>query len=196
MNRTVRWVLIIITVQTALIGVYWFVEHRRIRDPNTAKTLGIDPPRSVNMTLPRLAVRRRDGSIAEISPPTRLTIVHFWATWCPPCRVELPGLLAIPTEHAVDVVAIALDKDWTRVDPFLVGLSATDVFLGNADEAEQGLDVRSLPVTFLLQPSGRIQLRFDGARDWTNAGFVQEWIGKLKTSGRGSQNPAQNPHPG
>ncbi len=106
----------------------------------------------------------------------RPTLVHFWATWCPPCRVELPGLLALPDGHPVDVVAIALDRDWTDVERFL-GRPSSRMTLGDAAEIERQFGVHSLPVTYLVGSDGHLRFRFDGARDWRNSRFVLDWIG-------------------
>ncbi|WP_428261514.1 TlpA family protein disulfide reductase [Haliangium sp.] len=131
---------------------------------------------SSKMAMPALTVRRRDGGAVALAPFARPTLVHVWATWCPPCRAELPGLLALPSEHAVDVVAIALDDRWGDVDRFLDDLDASSVVLGSSEEVERVLGVRSLPVTFFVQADGRISLRFDGARDWTDEAFVEAHV--------------------
>lgn len=175
MSRTVRWVLAVITGQAALIGIYWLVEHRMAHDPNAARRLGTEPGQPVDIAVPPLTVRRRDGSSVELRSRGRATLVHVWATWCPPCRAELPGLLELPAAHAVDVVAIALDKDWDAVDQFLGRLDAANVFLADGD-VEHALGVRSLPVTFLLRDDNRVTLRFDGARDWTSKSFIATWL--------------------
>lgn len=177
MNRSARWVLTILTVQAAMIGAYWVVERQRMRAPSAARALGTEPPQRVEMSIPPLTLRRRDGSTARMSPPARPTLVHVWATWCPPCRDELPALLALPNERAVDVVAIALDTDWATVERFLDGQGGSHVLLGDGARVERALGVRSLPVTFLLTPgASRVALRFDGARDWANESFVQRWL--------------------
>lgn len=177
MSRSARWVLTLIAVQAVLLGVYWVVEHQRVGVPSAARGLGTEPPQRVEMSMPPLTLGRRDGSTAPMSPLARPTLVHVWATWCPPCRAELPALLALPKERTVDVVAIALDKDWADVERFLDGQTGSHVFLGNGAEVERALGVRSLPVTFLLTPGeSRVALRFDGARDWANESFVARWL--------------------
>jgi hypothetical protein len=84
-------------------------------------------------------------------------------------------LLTLPNRHPVDVMAIALDNEWPDVERFLGDLSTTNVLLGDAGKVKRALGVRTLPVTFLVQPGGLITLRFDGARDWTNASYVYSW---------------------
>ncbi len=176
MNRSARWVLAVVAVQVALIGIYWLVERDRSRDARVGSALGTDPPRQMDATFPALTLRRSDGRTVRLPAPNRPRLVHFWATWCPPCRAELPGLLQLGREHPVDVVAVALDEDWTKVHSFLRGRSAADVFLGNRREIEHRLGVRTLPVTFLVRPDGRSVYRFDGARDWTDSRYVRSWV--------------------
>src|SRR5690606_32761620 len=149
-------------------GVYWLVEQRRSPEQSEAAELGKGPPERVDMAMPDLAVRRPDGSRGHFRAPERPTLVHFWATWCPPCRAELPGLLALPGEHPVEVVAIALDDDWADVERMLDRRSLSRVVLADSGEVDRALGIRTLPVTLLVLPSGRVRLRFDGARDWTD----------------------------
>lgn len=123
MNRTARWVLAIAALQAVLAGAYWLIEHQRALTSDDS--LGTQPPQRVDLPMPSLAVVRRDGHRGEIPSPTRPTLVHVWATWCPPCRAELPGLLAVPSQHDVDVVAVALDKSWDQVERFLGDMSVS-----------------------------------------------------------------------
>lgn len=103
------------------------------------------------------------------------TLVHFWATWCLPCRDELPGILALDG-HQVNVVAVALDPDWESMERFFNGEVPPQVALGDADQVRSAFGVTTLPVTFLSSDGETLQLRFDGARDWTSESFVREWL--------------------
>jgi len=174
MSRTARWVLAIAALQAALVGMYWLIEHQRA--PKTEEPLGTAPPQRVDMPMPSLTVARRDGTRSELLSPQRRTLVHVWATWCPPCRAELPGLLAVPSQHDVDVVAVALDKSWDDVDRFLGQMNSSQIVLAASDDVERALTVRRLPATFLVKANGRLALRFDGARDWTDAAFVRTYV--------------------
>jgi thiol-disulfide isomerase/thioredoxin len=123
-----------------------------------------------------LSLRVRGGDRLDLRGLARPTLLHFWATWCAPCRVELPGLLALPETHPVQVVAVALDRDWADVEQFLGGREFSNVYLADAAEVETALGVQTLPVTYLVQPGGQLRLRFDGARDWTDTRFVRSWM--------------------
>lgn len=174
MNRTARWVLAIALLQAPAIGVYWFVEHQRT--PKTGASLGTEPPQHVDMPMPSLTVVHRDGSRAELQSRGRRTLAHVWATWCPPCRAELPSPLELPSRHDVAVVAIALDPSWDDVVRFLGVLDSSDVVLAASQDVERVLGVRTLPTTFLVEADGRIVLRFDGARDWTDENLLRAHV--------------------
>jgi thiol-disulfide isomerase/thioredoxin len=174
MNRTLRSVLAIVTVQATLVGVFWLVEHQRA--PKIAESLGTEPPQPVDVPMPALSVVRRDGSRGELPSSGRRTLMHVWATWCPPCRAELPGLLDMQPKHGVDVVAIALDQSWGDVEGFLGDIDLSNVVLAAGGDVERALGIRSLPVTFLVEADGRVSLRFDGTRDWTDQAFVRAYI--------------------
>ncbi len=176
MSRAARGVVAVLAVQTALVGVYWMVEQRRAPQGVSQQELSTASPQHLDGQAPPLSLRTRDGNRFVLRGVERPTLVHFWATWCPPCRAELPALLALPEDHPVDVVAVALDREWVDVDLFLGGRAPPAVFLGDPAEAERAMGVRSLPVTFLMQPETGLRLRFDGARDWSNSRFLSTWL--------------------
>ena len=173
-----RIILLVAIVQAILVGVYWLVEQERSPDGVSEPVLSRVPPQGLDGQLPPLLIRTRGGGQLNLTGFRRPTLLHFWATWCPPCRAELPGLLALSKDRGVDVVAVALDKEWADVDRFLDGQLPSNVFLGDAAEVESALQVRALPVTFLVDAGGQLRLRFDGARNWTDSGFVNTWLGE------------------
>lgn len=100
-----------------------------------------------------------------------VTVVNFWATWCPPCLKELPGMDRLQTEleeDGLDVVAISLDRGgikkartfWKRAD-MQMGLYADP----DKDLAQQ-MGVIGLPVTAILGPDGREIGRLIGEAEW------------------------------
>lgn len=176
LTRSSRVLLAVVAAQAALLGAYWLVERARSPERGPEAQLGTAPPLEVTGQAPQLSIRGRAGTAYDLRMIERPTLVHFWATWCPPCRAELPGLLALPASHPVDVVAVALDREWAVVDRFLGGRRPATVFLGDSAEVERALGVRTLPVTYLLGPGGQLRLRFDGARDWTDAAFLDAFV--------------------
>ena len=89
----------------------------------------------------------------------RATVLNFWATWCGPCRIELPELQELYNElggKGLVTLAINVDSPRPHVDPFLKrnNLSLPVFFL--EPEAEATLGIRSLPTTVLLDAAGKV----------------------------------------
>lgn len=87
-------------------------------------------------------------------------VVNFWATWCAPCREEMPRLArlhgALVPRGGV-VVAISVDRDPMSVSSYLMKESvAVPAVIDGPDGLAKTLDLRQLPVTFLVDASGRI----------------------------------------
>jgi thiol-disulfide isomerase/thioredoxin len=89
----------------------------------------------------------------------QVTILNFWATWCGPCRLELPELQQVYNEMAakgVVILAVNVDSPREQVAPFFkrANLSLPVFFLD--DETEATIGVRSLPTTVLLDADGMV----------------------------------------
>lgn len=137
----------------------------------------------------RRPVRLRDGSERDLArPPGRFLIVHFWATWCPPCVDELPALLAFArtarAEKSLDFLAVSLDDDWKSVDDWLRVRQAADlpVALDRQRATAHSFGTEKVPESYFISPSGIILWRVQGPLDW-NSPEVLKRIRQLKDSG-------------
>lgn len=111
---------------------------------------------------PDFELRGADGKKLKLSDfKGQVVLLNFWATWCPPCRAEVPWLNEIHAEYKANgfsVVGVAMDEQgWRSVKPFLAQYSVKyPVLLGNARVARLygGLDV--LPRTLFLDRAGEV----------------------------------------
>ncbi|RYF24332.1 MAG: TlpA family protein disulfide reductase [Comamonadaceae bacterium] len=107
----------------------------------------------------------------------RPLLVNFWATWCGPCRVEMPSLNALAERLAPDglqFVAINHGEMPERVRRFLaeVPLQAT-VLLDRSQTLLSAWGGGALPATFVFDAKGQPRLWAQGERDWGHADLVQ-----------------------
>ncbi|MDP6605844.1 MAG: TlpA disulfide reductase family protein [Dehalococcoidia bacterium] len=134
-----------------------------------ATSLGLldDREAAINQPAPDFAVRDLDGKIHRLSDFHGKTVVlNFWASWCPPCRAEMPDLLEIYEERLADgdFVVLAIDKltedTVSAVESFAeeFGLTFPIAFDGS-DEIFQRYGVRGLPSTFFIDRNGIIRAR-------------------------------------
>ncbi|MCC5989752.1 MAG: DsbE family thiol:disulfide interchange protein [Pararhodobacter sp.] len=96
----------------------------------------------------------RDGEV---------TLVNFWASWCPPCRAEHPVLEDLAAE-GITVLGVNYRDQPDRADAFLEELGDPYAAVGADPRARMGLDwgVVGLPETFVVDGAGNIVLRYAG----------------------------------
>lgn len=115
-----------------------------------------------------LLTERPDGSSQSIAARSgRFQLIHFWATWCPPCRKELPTLLALERRERdrLRVRIISTDSEWGPIRRFFRGAIPASV-VRDAKRGYLAYGVTELPDSYLLDPEGRIVARFAGGQRW------------------------------
>lgn len=110
--------------------------------------------------LPDLVLETADGRLAPLHDYLgRPTLVNLWATWCPPCRREMPILAAAQGDYpAVNIVLVNHGESEATVDNFLKReqLSFGHLLLDPFKKTAFALDTRVLPTTLLFGPDGRL----------------------------------------
>lgn len=109
----------------------------------------------------------------------KVLVVNFFATWCPPCKAEMPELQRISQKFPADKLeffAVSVDEDIDAVQPFLKKMGVTfPVFLCEPDLAEQ-LNISAIPRTLIYDRAGKLALDAEGMMDEED---LNEQVGKL-----------------
>ncbi len=95
----------------------------------------------------------------------KIVVVNYWATWCPPCRVETPGLVNLANEYksrGVEVVGVTMDEDLAAVPPFVESYQIKYPILTPGNDPNLSPDGMALPTTFLYDKSGRLAKKYTG----------------------------------
>lgn len=109
-------------------------------------------------------------------------LVHFWASWCPPCRDEMPEIAAWARAHPdIVFIPISLDDKAANAASFLKAnkLTGVPVLMGSVDEA-RSLGIRGLPTTIIINPQGKVIRAMVGARPWGADTFSQSILQSMK----------------
>ncbi len=118
-----------------------------------------------------------DFSLPDLSGQTlalsryrgKVVLLDFWATWCDPCKDEIPHFIDMQDRygpHGLQVIGISMDDDETLARDFYRQFKMNyPVAMGNADLAGQYGGILGLPITFIIDPEGRIVSRHIGATD-------------------------------
>jgi peroxiredoxin len=102
----------------------------------------------------------------------KVVLVNFWATWCPPCKEEMPAMERLYQRHkdrGFVLVAISLDSDSALVRPFVSQHKFTfPVALDPKLSVANAYGVRALPSSFVVDRSGNLAGLAIGPRAWDN----------------------------
>ncbi len=117
----------------------------------------------------------------------KVVLLNFWATWCGPCRVEMPSMERVYQDlkdEGFAILAISSDPQGSIVTrPFVASQGLTFPILHDSDYRVSGsYGVRTLPMSFLIDRNGTLSQRVFGARDWNSAEARELIRGLLRES--------------
>jgi cytochrome c biogenesis protein CcmG/thiol:disulfide interchange protein DsbE len=123
----------------------------------SSSALGTDEP------APDFELDRMNGDTFHLDAHRgEVVVVNFWATWCPPCREEIPGFVKLQKEYGDDgltIVGVSMDDGgFSTVRPFADKMDINYPLV--MDDGKVGRaygPVRALPSTFVVGPDGMIQ---------------------------------------
>ena len=97
-------------------------------------------------------------------------LVNFWATWCPPCREEMPSLARLAQSFdpgTFEVVTVSVDDGWEPIEKFLsTPKTPYRVVLDLGAKVSRTYGTTKFPESYLLDRDGRLRLKFVGPRNW------------------------------
>ena len=120
---------------------------------------------------------------ANGEPANKVVLINLWATWCRPCRDEMPGLNTLAEKldsERFRVIGISIDEDQNLAKEFLRDLR---ISFRNYHDPEQlvvrdKLNNQGLPETLIVSSDGILKLRLLGERDWLDPAAM-ELLGKI-----------------
>jgi thiol-disulfide isomerase/thioredoxin len=170
----------------AVLAVAWFSLLQPVQGTPTTAQLGA--------AAPQIALPVVGGGTSNLSGERgKVVLVNFWATWCEPCRSEMPGLQRLADElqdRPFKLYSVDLQEDAAQVDAFKrdLGLNLYAV-LDQDGDVTRAYGVRALPATFLIDQRGvlrqqRLGPLLPGAVDttWSEAWLAAQVRGLLATS--------------
>lgn len=119
------------------------------------------------------------NSISLSSFKGKVMLLNFWATWCPPCKAELPSmnkLQQLLKDRGFVILAVSTDRSVADVKDFLnkYPLDYTIVVDYNLTVSRLLYKVFMVPTTFLIDRKGIIVKRYFGEQDWTDPNIIKD----------------------
>jgi thiol-disulfide isomerase/thioredoxin len=172
MNTRRLWV--VLAVVAAGLVVWLAVSRLSTRETQLAEEVSAPDGERLTLrffrnpaTVPALAMRDLDGRpLSSADWRGKVVIVNFWATWCPPCRAEIPDLVALQNKYRDRLVIIGVSQDEGSVEVVKQFVAAHQMnypvvmMTPEIDQAFPG--IRALPTSFILDRESRVVQRHVG----------------------------------
>lgn len=156
-----KHLLIAIAVAVAAIGIS-FIEHPFRSTLRPAVSEHAPAP---DFSLPTLT----DNQLTLSAYRGKVVLLDFWATWCDPCRDEIPHFIDLQTKYGnrgLQIIGVSMDDSPEPVRDFCSHFKVNyPVVMGNAKIGELYGGILGLPIAFLIGRDGRIYARHIGATD-------------------------------
>ena len=134
---------------------------------------------AVGHRAPDFSLRDPDGKHVQLSQvlKEKAVFLNFWATWCPPCREEMPTMERAYRDYKIrglEILAVSLDAGSeaavaAKVKEFMSGLKVTfPVLLDLQGDVVRSYRLRGLPMSYLIDRKGVIRAAEIGFRDWAS----------------------------
>jgi thiol-disulfide isomerase/thioredoxin len=121
---------------------------------------------------PPLAGNALDGRHVDLRElKGRVVLINFWATWCEPCREEMPSFQRLRDKvrgRPFEIITVNFGEGRARIEPFLERHRISlPVLLDRDKEAAAAWHAGGLPMTFLVDAQGRVRYSSFGESDWS-----------------------------
>lgn len=131
------------------------------RTPDTAQAASVKPEKDRKQA-PEFALKDANGATVHLSDyKGKVVLLDFWATWCGPCKIEIPWFMQFEQEYkdrGFAVLGVSMDEGgWDDVKPYIQARKVNyRILMGNDQVGQAYGGVDSLPTTFLIDRAGRI----------------------------------------
>jgi len=161
-NRKV--IIVLVFLVTAIFFLQWLKKER------------FKPPIPGNPA-PEFSFKNLEGQVVDLKDfRGKVVLLNIWATWCKPCRDELPSMELLYRklkDRGFEILAVSIDKDSSIVKPFVEELGLTfPVLLDPKGKITRLYRTIGIPENYIIDKRGIIREKIIGARNWFSKAYV------------------------
>lgn len=165
--------LVVSTVLVLIAATYYADKATRVKATVRVKNTEQSEEKTIGQPAPDVTLKDLGSNEVLLSQyKGKVVLVNFWATWCAPCREEMPAMERLYLKHrerGFVLLAVSVDSDASLVKPFLEKLKLTfPVTLDAKMDLANSYGVRALPASFLIDRNGYLTALALGPRAWDN----------------------------
>lgn len=177
MQKTIRFKLLL----PCLMFVFFIAGCENIAGLKNVKRM------EIGKSAPDFVLQDASGKSWQLSSlKGKVVFVNFWATWCQPCREEIPSMEALNKAMAgkpFQMLSIVFNDDLDMANSFARRLGATFPVLANpGPELSEAYMITGVPETFLIDASGILRHKFIGPYDWDTSEMRNLVMGLMDTA--------------
>lgn len=162
------------------------------REPQTARAASEKSEHGRNLA-PDFTLNDANGATVHLSDyKGKVVLLDFWATWCGPCKVEIPWFIEFEQQfknRGFAVLGVSMDEGgWADVKPYIEKRKINyRILLGDDKVGDAYGGVDSLPTTFLIDRDGRIAHKHEGIDPSSGKDQIQDEINRLLDAKRSAR---------
>ncbi len=146
-----------------------------------AQQLAVQVPKGIRIyeagAAKNFILKNLDGDSIELAQLRgRWVFLHFWASWCGPCRKEMPTINQLASKLDADEISILMVNTAENEDTIFsfLGEISMDlpVYMDRSGEVTEVWKPRGLPTSFLIDPAGQVRYQAIGGREWGSAEYL------------------------
>ena len=161
MKNKLFFIILIVVVIAIIFGVSKFTASNRIQEVNAEDI----------KEAPEFTLLDIDGTRTSLSDfKGKVIILDFWATWCPPCKAEIPHFVELYDEYkkkGLEVIGVSLDSNPEKSLPSFMEEYRINytMLIANRNVTDSYGGIISIPTTFVIDRNGNIRKKYIGYRD-------------------------------
>lgn len=128
-------------------------------------------------------LKSTNGDEVWLSDFEKPIFINIWATWCPPCRSEMPSIISLKEkyEDKVDFLLISPDEPLGKLKKFNSDKGYNSIFYNSLSDIPYQLYSDTYPTTFILSKDKKIEYKLVGAHDWDSESVYEILEGLIKS---------------